>query len=237
LGVTYEKVADDGVIFLWHFLKVSINDLFSNVLIILAMTRAFWGYPICRGPLEHSGLGSGHATTQAWATQLLGIYELQYVLQYIVINKLFGYHQLILVFLFLFSVAVAQNTTGITTATTIAATGRNGSLTPRMRPSALHLRVEWMGDNPPSLRMYSLGGLRVFMALKALLYSGNDETPQHWNVLRAINSLNSPKKYLRLLRGLLPIHLTRRRRAQGLMWSARGPFPPAAAMVGYGCVG
>jgi hypothetical protein len=25
-----EKVADDGVIFLWHFSKVSINDLFSQ---------------------------------------------------------------------------------------------------------------------------------------------------------------------------------------------------------------
>ncbi len=88
--MTYEKVADDGVIFLWHFSKVSINDLFSHALIILAMTRAFRRYPICRGPLEHSGLGSGHATTQAWATLLLAIYELQYVLQYIVINKLFG---------------------------------------------------------------------------------------------------------------------------------------------------
>jgi hypothetical protein len=32
-------------------------------------------------------------------------------------------------------------------------------------------------------------------------------------------------------RGLSPIHLTRQRGAQGLMWGARGPFPPAAAMV------
>ncbi len=29
--MTYEKVADDGVIFLWHFSKVSINDLFSLI--------------------------------------------------------------------------------------------------------------------------------------------------------------------------------------------------------------
>ncbi len=118
----------------------------------------------------------------------------------------------------------------------MAATGRNGPLAPHMRPHALHLRIEWMGDNPPSLRMYSLGGLRVFMALKVLLCSGNDETPQHRSVLRAKNTLNSPKKYLRLLGGLLPIHLTRWRGAQGLMWGARGSFPPAAAMVGYGCV-
>ncbi len=100
--MTYKKVADDGVILLWHFSKVSINDLFSHALIILAMTRAFPRYPICRGPLEHSGSGSSHATTWAQATLLLAIYELQYVLQYIVINKLFGNHQLILVFLFLF---------------------------------------------------------------------------------------------------------------------------------------
>jgi hypothetical protein len=29
----------------------------------------------------------------------------------------------------------------------------------------------------------------------------------------------------------------RRRGAKGLVWGARGPFPPAAAMVGYGCDG
>jgi hypothetical protein len=201
------------------------------------MTRAFWRYPICRGPLDQSGLGSGHATTQARATLLLAIYELKYVLQYIVINKLFGNHQLLLVFLFLFSVALAQNTTGVTTATTMAAAGGNGPLEPHMRPCAPRRHVKWMGNNPPNLRMYSLGGLRVFMALKALLCSGDDESPHHRSVLRAINTLNSPKKYICLLGGLSPIHLTRRRGAQGLMWGARGPFLLAAAMVGYGCVG
>jgi hypothetical protein len=85
--------------------------------------------------------------------------------------------------------------------------------------------------------MYFLGGVRVFMALKALLCSGNDELPQHRSVLRAINTLNSPKNYIRLLGGLSPIHSTCRRGAQGLMWGTRGPFLPAAAMVGYGCVG
>ncbi len=87
------------------------------------MTGAIQRYPICRGPLDQSGLGSGHATTWARATLQLAIYELQYVLQYIVINKLFGNKQLVLVFLFLFSVALAQNTNGITTATTMAAAG------------------------------------------------------------------------------------------------------------------
>jgi hypothetical protein len=119
----------------------------------------------------------------------------------------------------------------------MAAAGRYGPLAPHMRPCAPRRRVEWMGDNPPSLRMYSLGGLRVFMDLKALLCSGDDESPQHRSILRAINTLNSPKKYIHLLRGLSPIHSTRRRRAQGLMWDDRVPFPPAAAMVRYGCVG
>ncbi len=75
------------------------------------------------------------------------------------------------------------------------------------------------------------------MALKALLCSGDDELPQHQSVLRAIITLNSPKNYIRLLGGLSPIHLMRWRGAQGLMWGTRGPFLPAAAMVGYGCVG
>ena len=75
------------------------------------------------------------------------------------------------------------------------------------------------------------------MALKALLCSGNDELPQHQSVLRPLNTLNSPQKYIRLLGGLSPIHLMHRRKAQGLVWGVRGPFPPAGAMVGYGCVG
>ncbi len=119
----------------------------------------------------------------------------------------------------------------------MAAAGRNGPLVPHMRPCAPRQRVEWMGDNPPSLRMYSFGGLREFMALKALLCSGNDELPQHRSVLRAINTLNSLKNYIRLLGGLLPIRSTRRRGTQGLMWGTRGPFLQAAARVGYGCVG
>jgi hypothetical protein len=75
------------------------------------------------------------------------------------------------------------------------------------------------------------------MDLKALLCSGDDESSQHRTVLRAINALNSPKSYTRLLGGLSPIRLTRRRGAKGLVWGARGPFPPAVAMVGYGCDG
>jgi hypothetical protein len=202
------------------------------------MTRAFLRYPICRGPLDQSGSGSGHDTTWALAMLQLGVRELQYVLQHIVINKIIVSKKLVLVFSLHFSVALlVQNTTGITTATTMGAAGGNGPLAPHMRPCAPRQRFEWMGDNPLSLRIYCLGGLRVFMALKALLCSGNDASPQYWSVLRAIHTLNSRKNYICLLGGSSPIHSTHLRRAQGLMWGTRGPFLLAAAMVGYGCVG
>jgi hypothetical protein len=70
------------------------------------------------------------------------------------------------------------------------------------------------------------------MALKALLCSGDGASPQHWSVLRAIHT-----HYIRLFGGLSTIHSMFWRRAQGLMWGTRGPFPPVAAMVCYGCVG
>ncbi len=107
-----------------------------------------------------------------------------------------------------FSVALAQNTTGLTTVTTMVAAGGNGPLVPHMRPCAPRWCFEWIGYNPPSLRMYFLEGLRVCMALKALHCSGNDALPQHWTVLRAIHTLNSPQNYIRLLGRLSPIHLT-----------------------------
>ena len=94
-------------------------------------------------------------------------------------NKLFGNKQIILVFLFLFSVALAHNTTGVTTATTMAAAGGNAPLAPHMRSCAQRRRFEWMGDDPPRLQMYFGGGLRVFKALKVLLCSGDDASPQH----------------------------------------------------------
>jgi hypothetical protein len=75
------------------------------------------------------------------------------------------------------------------------------------------------------------------MALKVLLCSGDDASPQHWSVLKAIHTLNSPKNYIHLLRGLSTIHLMHWIGAKGLMWGTRGPFQPAAAMVCYGCVG
>ena len=52
------------------------------------MTRAFRRYPICHGPLDQSGSGSGHDTVRAWAMLQLAVRELQYVLQHIVISKI-----------------------------------------------------------------------------------------------------------------------------------------------------
>ncbi len=88
-----------------------------------------------------------------------------------------------------------------------------------------------MGDNPPSKRIYFWGLLRVFMALKTLQCCGDSSLPEQRSTLRAINTLNPLKEHIRKLGGLSPIHSTRRRGAQGLMWGARGPFPLAAAMV------
>jgi hypothetical protein len=75
------------------------------------------------------------------------------------------------------------------------------------------------------------------MPLKVLLCYGDDASPQHQSVLRAIYTLNSLKHYICLLGGLLPIHSMCRHGAKGLMWGTKGPYLPAAAMVGYGCVG
>ncbi len=49
--------------------------------------------------------------------------------------------------------------------------------------------------------------------------------------MRSINTLTPPKKYIRKLGRLSSIYLKHRRRAQGLMWGTRGPFPPAVAVV------
>jgi hypothetical protein len=90
--------------------------------------------------LDQSGSGSGHDTTPARALLQLAVRELQYVLQHIVINKIIPSKKLVLVFSLHFSVALAQNTTGITTATTMATAAKNGPLEPHMRPCTLRQR-------------------------------------------------------------------------------------------------
>jgi hypothetical protein len=69
------------------------------------------------------------------------------------------------------------------------------------------------------------------MALKTLQCCSDESLPEQRSALRAIHTLNPPKKYICKLGGLLLIHSKHWRGAQGLMWGARGPFMPAAAMV------
>jgi hypothetical protein len=88
-----------------------------------------------------------------------------------------------------------------------------------------------MGNNPLSKRVYFLGLLRVFMVLKTLWCCGNSSSPEQMSALRSINTLDPPKKYIRKLGVLSPIHSTHRRGVQGLMWGARGAFTPVAAKV------
>jgi hypothetical protein len=68
------------------------------------------------------------------------------------------------------------------------------------------------------------------MSLKTLQCCGDASLPEQRSALRAIHTLIPPPKYIRKLVGLSPIHLMHWRGAQGLMWGARGPFLPAAAM-------
>ncbi len=88
-----------------------------------------------------------------------------------------------------------------------------------------------MGNNPPSKQIYFLGLLRVFMALKTLRCCANISLPEQRSALRAINIINPPKEYIPKHGGLSPIHSKHQRGVQGLVWGARGPFVPAAAMV------
>jgi hypothetical protein len=69
------------------------------------------------------------------------------------------------------------------------------------------------------------------MAFKTLRCCGDSSFPEQGSALRAINTLNPPKKYIRKLRRLSSIYSKHRHGVQGLMWGARGPFLPAAAMV------
>ena len=69
------------------------------------------------------------------------------------------------------------------------------------------------------------------MALKTLQCCGNSSSPEQRSALRALHTLNPPKKNIRKFGGLSSIHSKHWRRVQGLMWGARGPFPPAAAVV------
>ncbi len=115
----------------------------------------------------------------------------------------------------------------------MATAGGNGPQAPHMRPCAPRRHVKWMGDNPPSLQTYFLGGWGCLWPSKRFWW---------WCIATKLEFFeghahsNSPKNYIRLLRGLLIIHSARRHGAKGLVWGTRGPFLPAA-MVAHGCDG
>ncbi len=118
------------------------------------MPRAFRWYPICQSSigLKWFGLatlhnsGSGPTISITWTAICFTIYSYTYKhwLQTTSFSVIFE-----------FLVALLQNTTHITTTTTMAAASGNGPLAPYMRPCALR---EWIGYIPPSLRMY-FGGV------------------------------------------------------------------------------
>ncbi len=177
-----------------------------NVRIVLTTTRAFRRYPINWGPLDQRCSGSGHATTWARATLQLVISELQYVQQYIVLDKNIAYKQLILVFLLNyleFQQPQHKKQLASQPPQPWPLPGRNGSLVPHLRPCAPRQCFEWMGNNPLSLQMYFLGGLRVCMALKVLLCSGNDASPQHRSIFEAHTHPQQPQKLYPLAWGVV----------------------------------
>ncbi len=83
----------------------------------------------------------------------------------------------------------------------------------------------------PRARGCNFWGVRGCMAHKTLWCCGNASLPEQRSALRDIYPLYSPKQYIGLLGGLLPVNLTCRHKMQYLMWGIGGPFLPAMAMV------
>ncbi len=139
---------------------------------------------------------------------------------------------------FSISVDLVQNTMGSQPPQPWLPSAEMAPLAPHRRPCALCWHIKWMGNNPPSLWMYLGGGLRVCMAFKALLCSGNDASPQHWSFLRAINTLKGPNNYMSLLEKLWIIHFMHWIRAQGIIWGGhfhwRRPWSAMVVLVKVG---
>jgi hypothetical protein len=114
----------------------------------------------------------------------------------------------------------------------MAAAGRNDP------PSTPHeaLRstpMRRMDGRQPS----KLAGI-IFGAVEGVY--GPQNTPMLWQFIIAgtkerfeghTHPQPPPQKYIRYLRGLLPIHSWHWRGAEGILWGARGPFLPAAALA------
>ncbi len=94
-----------------------------------------------------------HWTKVVWAAAILhlALCKLLYVLQYVVIDTIIAYKQLIPCFYCIFS-SLSTNTTGVATAVTMAAAGGNGPLAPHMRPCSSCWCVQSMGKTPQASR-------------------------------------------------------------------------------------
>jgi hypothetical protein len=137
--------------------------------------------------------------------------------------------------LFIFWVALAHNTTGITTAITMAAAGGNAPLAPHMRSCAQRRRVEWMGNNPLSLRMYFWGGVEGVYGPQSA--SGDDALPQNHSVLGAMQTPTAPKIISACSGGYRPsiwrVSVERKVSCGGLggHFCRRGPWSAMVVMV------
>ncbi len=140
-----------------------------------------------------------------------------------------------------FSILVgsAQNTTCITTTTIMAAAGRNGPLRPTWR---LALRMDtpngWATTLQACRCIWGGGGIEgVYWTQSALFFPRRCIATTSECFEGHTHPQQPPKLCICLLGGLLTIHSMQWIGAQGLLWGTRGPFPPAAAMVCFGCVG
>ncbi len=68
---------------------------------------------------------------------------------------------------------------------------------------ALHLHIRLIADNPPRKRVCFLFGLKGCMALKTLLCSGDDASPEQRSTLKAIDTLTPPPKAYPLAHGIV----------------------------------
>ncbi len=123
------------------------------------------------------------------------------------------------------SVALAQNTTGVTTATTMAAAGGNVPM--------LLMDGRW----PPKIVDV------VFWGVEGVYAPQSTPLFQQWCIATTLQCFEGhahpqqPQKLYPHAWGVVAHLLDHRSGAKGLMWGTRGPYSPAAAMVSYGCVG
>ncbi len=122
--------------------------------------KSFLAIPNKLGPIgpkwfrlwQPNNLGSGQATISDTWILFFTIYSFR---------KNYCKKLLILVFFAFFSISVAlvQNTMGSQPPQPWPPSAEMAPLAPHRRPCTPHQHIKWMGNNPPSLRMYLGGGV------------------------------------------------------------------------------